>query len=374
MLPGRILVVDDVADVRLLVRTVLEQDGHLVTEAASGAEALTAMAASPPDAVVLDLLMPGLSGMDVLEHMQADPRLRAIPAVVVTAVDDESMQISVLDAGAHDYLVKPFTLSAPIARVRSALRTAMLLQDLRHRNAELASFAAHVVGDMGAPLRTAHESAVALSRQARAAGEISLADGCSALAIEVERAHELVDGLLRMARWDAIVPPSSDEQADLGAVLDRLRTDRRLSEDELTHAGCGHHIAALTPDLATAFAELVDNAIQHGAGADGRVRITVTGEVVGSLLRVRLTDEGPGIPDDEARRVFEPFWPGERARAAHSHSTGVGLTVARNALERWGGRLRCDHAAGQTGARFEADLPLARADADAEHDRAARGS
>jgi two-component system response regulator MprA len=118
----RILVVDDERGVREALERALELDGHKVEQAGDGFEALASIAAAPPDAVVLDVLMPELDGLQVCRRLRADGD--RTPILMLTARDAIGDRVSGLDAGADDYLVKPFALEELLARVRALLRRA----------------------------------------------------------------------------------------------------------------------------------------------------------------------------------------------------------------------------------------------------------
>jgi len=103
-----VLVVDDEPNVRSLVRDVLELNGYQVREASSGGEALTAVDSQPPDCVVMDVMMPGLSGIDVLAELRSRPVLDALPVLLLSAADDDHSTWAGWRAGANCYLTKPF--------------------------------------------------------------------------------------------------------------------------------------------------------------------------------------------------------------------------------------------------------------------------
>jgi CheY-like chemotaxis protein len=117
----RILVVDDDADIRALANLALSQDGHIVIEAPSGREALALIDAQAPDLLVLDLLMPGQGGLDVLRILRSRPATATLPVVVLTAMDDEINTRAGFELGATDYVTKPFTIPQLAARVRACL-------------------------------------------------------------------------------------------------------------------------------------------------------------------------------------------------------------------------------------------------------------
>jgi two-component system, OmpR family, response regulator MprA len=124
----KILVVDDERAVRESLRRALELQGYEVELASDGAEALARLAADgQPDAVVLDILMPGVDGLEVCRQIRR--RGNSVPVLMLTARDAVGDRVEGLDAGADDYLVKPFALEELLARVRALLRRAVPAAD-----------------------------------------------------------------------------------------------------------------------------------------------------------------------------------------------------------------------------------------------------
>ena len=118
---ARVLVVDDEPQFLRALVTSLRGAGYSVTTAATGEEALSAAALDPPDAVILDLLLPDRTGTDVCRALR---EWSAAPILLVSAVGDEDEKIAALDAGADDYVTKPFAIGELLARLRAALRRA----------------------------------------------------------------------------------------------------------------------------------------------------------------------------------------------------------------------------------------------------------
>jgi DNA-binding response OmpR family regulator len=119
--PSRVLVVDDDPTVSEVVARYLERDGYAVETVADGRTALDRALAEPPDLVVLDLMLPGLDGLEVCRRLRA---LAPVPIVILTARGQESDRIVGLDLGADDYVAKPFSTKELVARVRAVLRRA----------------------------------------------------------------------------------------------------------------------------------------------------------------------------------------------------------------------------------------------------------
>jgi len=120
----KILVVEDEADIRELLRYSLTQEGYAVEEAADGAEALDRIERRAPDLVLLDLMLPRMSGLELCRKLRANSETARMPVIVVTAKSAEVDRILGLEMGADDYVVKPFSPREVVARVKALLRRA----------------------------------------------------------------------------------------------------------------------------------------------------------------------------------------------------------------------------------------------------------
>jgi adenylate cyclase len=133
--PASILVAEDDAVARATLVKGLEQEGHRVTTAVDGRRALELLGTERFDAVLLDIVMPGVDGFEVLSQMKADPQVRHLPVIVVTAVDDVASAIRCIEMGADDYLTKPFDPVLLRARLNAGL-IKKRLHDLEGRHLE----------------------------------------------------------------------------------------------------------------------------------------------------------------------------------------------------------------------------------------------
>jgi adenylate cyclase len=130
--PGHILIVDDDALNRRLLTKNLETDGHRTTDVDNGFAALSSIESDVPDVILLDIEMPGLDGIEVLERIKADAKTRHIPVIMISGVDDSDSVVRCLEAGADDFLPKPFDPVIFRARIAAGLnrkRLADLEQD-----------------------------------------------------------------------------------------------------------------------------------------------------------------------------------------------------------------------------------------------------
>jgi two-component system, OmpR family, phosphate regulon response regulator PhoB len=122
MAATQILIVEDEAALATLLEYNLEKEGFDVSLSADGEDALLRIEESPPDLVILDWLLPKVSGIEVCRRIRARPETRNLPIIMVTARTEEDERIRGLDTGADDYLTKPFSTNELIARVRAVLR------------------------------------------------------------------------------------------------------------------------------------------------------------------------------------------------------------------------------------------------------------
>jgi two-component system phosphate regulon response regulator PhoB len=119
---AKILVAEDEKQIADMIGFKLTNAGHQVIRAEDGEQAITLAGSELPDLILLDAMMPGLSGFEVLRRLKSDPALRAVPVIMVTAKGHERDVLSGLRGGAVDYVVKPFSLKELAARVDLALR------------------------------------------------------------------------------------------------------------------------------------------------------------------------------------------------------------------------------------------------------------
>ena len=147
---GRVLVVDDDQLNRVLLTRSLERQGHRVGSAASGQEALEILREKPFDVVLLDIVMPELDGVSVLERLKRDPVLQHVPVIMISAVDEIDTVVRCIEMGAEDYLPKPFNPVLLRARINAALAKKRLREVERERVRQVFSrfVPEHVVDDV----------------------------------------------------------------------------------------------------------------------------------------------------------------------------------------------------------------------------------
>ncbi len=119
-----VMIVEDEASLVTMLRYNLEKEGYAVTEASDGEEAVTVADETPPDAVILDWMLPRMSGIEVCRQLRRKPETRHVPIIMLTARSEETDKVRGLNVGADDYMTKPFSMPELVARVRALLRRA----------------------------------------------------------------------------------------------------------------------------------------------------------------------------------------------------------------------------------------------------------
>jgi len=125
---GTILIVDDEPAIRQMLTFTLIGDGHSCIEAADADAAHDAVSAGTPDLILLDWMLPGISGVDFARRLKHDPKTRDIPIIMLSAKGDEADKVRALDTGADDYITKPFSTEELLARIRAVIRRATSLE------------------------------------------------------------------------------------------------------------------------------------------------------------------------------------------------------------------------------------------------------
>jgi putative two-component system response regulator len=138
---GTVLLVDDVAGNTRLLQALLAGEGHTVLTAPDGAEALRLVRSNHPDLVLMDVMMPKVDGFDACRAIKQDPSTRLIPVVLITSLNDSASRILGIDAGADDFISKPFNANELRARIRSLLRIKRYTDDLDSAESVIASLA-----------------------------------------------------------------------------------------------------------------------------------------------------------------------------------------------------------------------------------------
>src|SRR5713101_2520359 len=303
---GRVLVVDDQDPNRLLLRDLLEAQGHEVIEAVDGSEALQQVATTAPDVVLLDIGMPGMDGFEVCRRIKAEPSTASIPVLLVTALSQRDQRLLGIGAGANDYITKPIDKSDLTLRVRNAVRMHQLYVEVEQQYQRLErlellrdSLVHMIVHDLRSPLAgiRAYLDLLKLDGAGKLDREMTESiDEARKVAVEMT---EMVSDLLDVSRLEAGKMPLELALTDVGTVATDAVTSigaaaRRVSLQ--LEQGPERLRAMVDPSvIRRVIANLVGNAIKF-TPASGRIRVSVRAD--DRAVRVAVSDTGPGIPSE----------------------------------------------------------------------------
>jgi signal transduction histidine kinase len=348
----RILWADDNADMRNYVRRLLD-DRYDVLAVPDGLAALAAAKEQPPDLVLTDVMMPGLDGFGLLRELRADTRTRTVPIILLSARAGEESAVEGLDAGADDYLAKPFSARELLARVRTHLELAHVRQEwakeLEQANKELEAFSYSVSHDLRAPLRSIDGFSKAILDQY---GETLDQHACHYLdriRAGSQKMSELINDLLDLSRINRLV--LKKESISLTAIARSVIADLQNGEPS-------RKVAVEIPDGLTACGDarmativlvnLFGNAWKYSSKQpDARIILGQKKEADETIFYVR--DNGAGFDMAYAGKLFAPF-----QRLHHDsefEGTGIGLATVQRIVSRHGGRIWVE-AAVHEGATF----------------------
>ncbi|MBN8231253.1 response regulator [Corallococcus macrosporus] len=363
---ARVLVVDDNADLRTYITGLLA--GVVTVETAEdGMAALQAIRERPPDLVVSDVMMPRLGGFGLLRELRADPRLRAIPFILLSARAGEEASVEGLEAGADDYLVKPFSARELSARVRTQLEMARVRRDVAALEArevalqeavrardDFLSVASH---ELKTPLAAFRLQLERLERGLDAGVRAELRERFLDTRRQVQRLVTIVETLLDVSQLTAGPPHLTLEDADLAALVKDVVARQ---QEDLTRAGCALTLRSDGPvpvrldreRMAQVVRSLLSNALKYAPGKPVQVHV----EQDGPHARLTVVDHGMGVRPEDRERIWERF---ERAVSVRNFGgLGLGLWIARRVVEAHGGGVGVSETPGG-GATFTVTLPLA---------------
>jgi signal transduction histidine kinase len=347
-----VLVVDDDEGNRDLLSRQLQRLGYSVVCAASGPEALTELKSRRFEVALVDFMMPGMDGLEVLERMKGDPVTHDVPVIMISALDEVSGVTRCIERGAEDYLFKPFDPVLLSARINAAIERTRLRLSQRERSEELERFAYMASHDLQAPLRTITAYLQVIEK--RLADRLSV-DERALIDFPIEAARrmsQLIKDLLTFSQVNTeerelTVVNCSDVLAstldDLAATISESRAV--VTSDALPI------VTADDVQLRQLFLNLIGNALKYRREEPPRIHVGVRREP--SAWHFTVTDNGLGIPSEHLKDIFNVF---RRLHGDDRPGTGLGLSICKRIMERLGGQIWVESQEG-LGSTFHFTIP-----------------
>ncbi len=370
---GDILVVDDTpANLRLL-SGMLNGQGYKVRSAPNGKLALMSARAAPPDLVLLDINMPGMSGYDVCTELKADPQTRDIPVIFISALDQTEDKIKAFQLGGVDYVTKPFQVEEVLARVKTHLTLHHLRCQLEAANAELRAtvaaleisnadlnaFAHTVAHDLKNPLSVLIGFSSLTKNRFNDMDPGTVAENLTRINETGYKMRDIVNELLLLAsvrEMDEVQTGPLDMGALVNAALQRLEPQIRERQAEVSVPEMWPTARGYAAWIEEVWVNYVSNALKYG-GKPPCVQLGAS-EVRGDAVTLRTAppvalrispidtpesklvfwvgDNGDGIAPEAHEKIFAPFTRLDQARAS---GHGLGLSIVRRIVEKLGGEV-----------------------------------
>ena len=354
----RILVADDQAANIQIIGNVLGKFGYEIVPASDGPTALKRMALRPPDLVLLDVLMPGMDGLEVCRHIRENPEWKHIPVIFLSAADDKELIVRALEAGGVDYVTKPFNQSEMLSRVRThlALKGAHdQLKQLAEDKDELLGILAHdLKNHLGGMQMSAH-----LLREHMAQSHDSKPMRlCENIYHSTSQLLAFVKEFLANSAADhsmLLKPVPLDFSKAVSRAVEDYQEAARRKNLELRLALPA--VPAIVMADPSALAQVLDNLLSNAVkfSPEGK-KIIITARLPATGVECLIQDEGPGFSDDDKTRMFRRYGRLSARPTGGEPSTGLGLSIVKKLVQAMEGELVCDSTPGN-GATFTLRLP-----------------
>ncbi len=340
--PSVLIVDDEASNIAILDR--LFRDTYRTVTVNNGQGALDLLANDSFDLVLLDIMMPLISGLDVVKSMRQDPRTAELPVILISARMDENDIVEGLTIGANDYITKPFRLAELRARVRTQLTLKRLQDERRETINELREahdmkdrflrIASHDLKGPISNLRLVHY----LIRQ-QIDEESRLFDLVTTADSNLTTMQNVINEFLDLAALQSGKIDLRLENVTIESVVADLLQQYRLNalkKDITVVSNVTGIVNADKARLTQALGNLLSNALKYSPHTS---TITLSTETHDDHLRICVADEGPGIPEAERSRLFTQFGKLTARPTDGESSTGLGLWIAKHLTEIQGGAI-----------------------------------
>ncbi len=364
---SRILSVDDVQDNLNLVRTLLEGEGYNVDSAIDGTIALEKIRKSPPDLIILDVMMPGIDGYEVTRRIRNNPEINYIPILLLTAYPESSASVvEGLDTGADDFIRKPFEIEELLARVRSLLKLKHSMDEQLKMTLQREDFVSRLTHDLRTPLVAANRMLALFLQEVFCPISPEMKTAINVTIRSNQNLLEMVNTLLEVYRFEAGKKTLNFESFNLTTIaaevvseLTPLALEKNLTLNLETHelSPTGNNGGIVNGDrleLRRVFNNLIGNAIKFTDTGNIEIRIfeTLSPSNHDSQVIIEVQDTGYGIAAEDQETIFERFHQSKNKRSG----SGLGLHLSSRIVEAHGGKIELSSEIGK-GSTFTVRLP-----------------
>jgi C4-dicarboxylate-specific signal transduction histidine kinase len=384
-----VLIVDDEPLTLKILRSQLSPIGCQIVDASNGPDALK-KAEEKPDLILLDILLPGMDGIETCKRLKENESTKDIPVILISALDDIKILLKGFDVGAVDYVGKPFNTKELLSRVKAQLT-------IRNQELQLKEYATqleHMVEERTRQLIQADRLAVLGTFSAAIFHEINNAATAIIGSLDLVKPYwtavkqffeqdtgesSMTKANEKAKKLSEMLQIAFEGSSSLLGLVERFKTYSKKGETEKKKSKLGEIVnnvqkflhyrlkrgvsveVSIPPEIAInchsqeisqVFINLFNNAID--AMVDNKGKIFITAQPSGDSVGVTIADNGPGIPADVAKEIFNPFF----TTKGKEQGTGLGLFIVKNIVEDHGGNITLLVGTKQ-GAAFKITFPLA---------------
>lgn len=350
-----LLVVDDNEMNRSLMSLQLRKHGYQVSVASSGLEALELLENHSYDLILLDIMMPGMNGLDMLAEVRKKHSMLSLPIIMVTADDLEESILDALERGANDYLVKPLNLPVAIARVKTQL-TAKELDNLK---SEFVRFASH---DLKKPLIVSMDIVESLQDDC-VPGQSITQDQLDLLGLlrkTGENMQQVIDGFLTAEAFHTCSTDLNRQHTVLNSVVSKsIQNNTEYAKKK--GIVLRQELASDLPEVEVdefRITQVMDNLIGNAMKFSPKdTTTTVRTRCDGEFVYAEVCDGGPGLTEEDMRVLFQRHARLSNRPTGGESSTGVGLSLSKQFVEQHHGMIGARNNPSR-GATFWIRLPV----------------
>ncbi|MGV0102714.1 PAS domain S-box protein [Nostoc sp. DSM 114160] len=354
-----VLIVDDNADMRDYLKRILSDRDVEVEAVADGAAAQAAITERVPSLVLSDVMMPQVDGFELLKALRADARTKEVPIILLSARAREESVIEGLQAGADDYLIKPFSATELVTRVLAHLQMAQLRSLALHQEKTINRMKDKFLAEVSHELNTPLVAILGWTRLLRSSQPslAMLTKSLEAIERNATLQTKLVQDLLDISRITAGKINLNPEPVELQEVIETaIATVHQSYQTKDIHLKCTLAPLPVTVQgdphrLQQIVLNLLTNAVKF-TPTGGKIEISL--QTHENQAQIILSDTGCGIDSEFLPHIFDAF----RQAKGTKKGLGLGLAIARNLVELHGGTIYAQSAAVGQGATFIVNLPL----------------
>ena len=332
-MPETILIVEDEPDVAEMIRYNLEKDTYRTIVAQGGTEALQAAQTCTPDLILLDIMLPDVTGWEVCRILRESEKTRSIPILMLTAMSSEEARVKSLTLGADDFVTKPFSLKELLLRIRKMIDRQQTLRNLTEKTKEKdlsLSYLVHELKNSVTVIGGFFSLALRRKDPENYLGKIiDLAKHADSLLNDASLLSRLETGEKSFPLEPIVLTAVIDETLETFRSCAKERQMEVLRTNKASSKVLGNRYA-----LRQALTNLLSNALKFNR-VGGEIQISVTEDM--DWIKVTIHDEGCGIPPEEIPRIFDRFYRGTASQ--HIEGTGLGLYIAKLLVEAMRGSL-----------------------------------